>query len=500
MKIPQLNLLKLFNLEKTGKAAIIIGALALFVLINSLVAYLPWRADFSQGQAHTLSPATKKILRELDDVVRITFFISSDLPVRLLSLKTDAVDVINEYKRQGRGKIRVKILDPKKDNAALSEAKTSGVPELPFSQIEKDKYAVASIYFGLKVNYGTKQEIIPQAANLASLEYDLTSAIFKLTQKEPLKIGLVGPEGYPNLQEDSLLTMKRVLNQQFEITPVDLSAAVKNKSFDADLKTLVLIDDGKKNYGTDEAGLISNYLEKKGKAIFAVDGLSVVEDTFTAKPAGHNLFPLFEQYGIKLNRNFVLSQSSEMASFSTGLVNFITPYPFWVKTGNFSQKAGEFSQISQLSLPWVSSIDLKKKSGIQTKVLVRSEAKSWAVTEVASLSPQGIEVPQKEQLKTFNLMIEAKTPTGGALLVIPSSRFLQEEFISRSPENLALFINLINNYASGGALAGIRARAVSPAPLADLAEQSKDTVKYLTILLLPGLFAIFGAFRLIKRK
>jgi len=65
---------------------------------------------------------------------------------------------------------------------------------------------------------------------------------------------------------------------------------------------------------------------------------------------------------------------------------------------------------------------------------------------------------------------------------------------------LGFLINLINNYASQGALAGIRSRAVFIAPIQEVPENTKDLIKYLNILLLPGIFGVFGTVRLLKRK
>ena len=39
-------------------------------------------------------------------------------------------------------------------------------------------------YSALQVGYGDKKEVIPQATDIESLEYNLTSAIYKLTKKE----------------------------------------------------------------------------------------------------------------------------------------------------------------------------------------------------------------------------------------------------------------------------------------------------------------------------
>jgi len=498
--LSKINLSRIFNLEGLQKTSIYLIVFAIFVVFNFLIAYLPYRLDFSAGRAHTLSPATKKIIKQLDDLVNIKIFISSDLPLRLLPLKTDVVDLINEYKKQGKGKIIVKLLDPKKNEQALKEAQELGIPELQFSQIEKDKYAVSATYFGIAIQYADKKEIIPQATNLESLEYDLTSSIYKMTRKEAIKIGMLGASDSFKPQEDEFYTAKKILRQQFELSELDLS---DKQTIDSSIKTLLVLDNNKKQYSTAEAEMIKNYINNKGKAIFMVDGVYVGEG-LTTQPANHNLFSLFEIYGLTLNKNLVLSGSAELASFTTGMVSFFTPYPFWVKTTNFSQKSAEFSNIPSLTFPWVSSVDIKKKDDNEIRILVKSEKNSWEQKGPPAggfvLMPNNIPNPTKDELRQFNLVVEVKTKNGGQFALIPSSRFIKEQFLPRGQANLGFLINLINNYASQGALAGIRSRAVFIAPIQEVPENTKDLIKYLNILLLPGIFGVFGTVRLLKRK
>src|SRR3990167_9298711 len=124
---------RLFRLTNIDKQIIVLMSLALLVVSNLLIGVVSLRLDFSKGSAYTLSPSTKKILHSLDDVVNIKFFVSSDLPTPLLPVKTDVVDLLNEYKKESRNKVMVKIVDPKKDPASLNEIRELGIPELQYS-------------------------------------------------------------------------------------------------------------------------------------------------------------------------------------------------------------------------------------------------------------------------------------------------------------------------------------------------------------------------------
>ena len=53
------------------------------VLTNIVGASIPGRLDLTQNSAYTMSPATKKTLTGLSDVVNITVFVSGKLPTQL---------------------------------------------------------------------------------------------------------------------------------------------------------------------------------------------------------------------------------------------------------------------------------------------------------------------------------------------------------------------------------------------------------------------------------
>lgn len=497
--LKKVNIVRFFKLENLEKKMLYIFAAAVFIIANFLISSLSLRIDLSKGQAYTLSPSTKKILDKLDDIVNIKFFVSSDLPTRLLPLKTDVSDLLNEYKKEGKGKIIIKTLDPKKDEKALNEAKELGVPEIQFSQLEKDKYAVTASYFGIVLSFADKKEILPQATDLESLEYNLTAAIYKMTRKENIKIGFIGQEEKFNSQEDQLFTLKKVLQQQFIYDFLNISSKSATKEINSSYKTVLVFDDNQKEYNDHEIQLLKKYLQQKGKAIFFVDGVWV-SDNLTTQPAKHNLFSLLSDWGIQINENLVLSTSAELVNFGNGMVQFFTPYPFWVKTNNFNKNSSYFANINQVTYPWISSLSSGKKDGIMIEELIKSSPRSWEQKDNFILNPQNIPAPQINELKEYLITAEAKDNNGGQIVVIPSSRFILEQFLTRSSGNLEFVLNVLNDLASEGALTGIRARAISFYPLPDLPETQKDIFKYLNILLLPLILAAYGGIRLLRRK
>lgn len=494
-----LNILKVFRLFRFDKQTIFFLAIILFLGANVLLVPFALRLDLSKGRAYTLSSSTKKILKNIDKSVTINFYASSDLPTKLLPLKREVTDLLNEYKKSGGTKVHLNILDPKKDANALSKAKTDSIPELQFSQVEKDKYAVTTAYFGIAIIKDEKKELLPQVTEPESLEYNLTAAIYKLTRKDTAKIGFIGLPEIPDPQQDPVATLRRLLAQQFEISTVNVSSASADNKIDQSVKSVLVFDTGAKEYDSQEIESIKQYLSAGGKGLFFTDGVWVQAD-LTTTDAKHNLSAILSDWGVSIDKNFVLSASSEVVNFGNELVSYFVPYPFWVKTSNFDTKSSFFSNINQLTYPWTSSISVGKKSNITTNAIVRTTKQSWEQTNTFLLHPQNIPQPTQKDLKDFVITAHAKNKSGGAIAVVPSSRFAADRYLSRGSDNLEFILNIVNEFASGGALSGIRQRVVTFSPLPDLPENQKDIFKYTTILLLPALFGVLGAVRLMKRK
>ena len=477
----------------------------LFILligVNILLSFFSLRWDLSQGGVYSLSPSSKRILKTLDKKLTIKFYASGNIPTRLLPLKRDVVDLLREYERNRRGKIEVKILDPEKDDKIKEEAQKDGLTPIQFSQMESNKYAIAAGYFGLVFSYSDKNEIIPQLTDLSGLEYNLTAKIYKLTKKQLPQVLVLGKNWVFNPQQDDLYAFKKIGNDQFSFEFLD---EIKEETKLKDYSTVIVFDNGQKEYKDDEKEKLAEYLNHGGKIFAFVDGVWISDQSLITSEAKHNLFDFFEKRGLKINKNLVLSTAAELVSFGNQTVQFLSTYPFWIKTNRVDEKSSIFSNIHSLTFPWVSSLTLKNQSNWQSRPLVFSTNQSWEEKFASEsggivLNPQLIQKPERKKFNSFILAAESKNNKKGEIVLIPSTRFIQEQYLSVRNNNLDLALNILNELASKGALSGIAQRAVTFYLLPELPEGQKDVFKYLNIFFLPLIFGIYGGIRIVKRR
>ncbi len=517
--LPKLNVSRFLGLVNQNRNTIfIMGALGVIAL-NILLLPFSFRLDFSQNQAHTISNATKQNLKNLKQNVTLTLFESAQLPSRITPFRQDVHDMLEEYRRESGGKVVVEIKDPKTDEKAMQDAVQNGIPEIRFSQVEQDNYNVSTGFFGLLVKYGQQTRAINQLSDLDNLEYNITSAIYALSRTETPKVAVVGGEAgfsFPQMgQGDPLAPVKEVLSQQYTVTPLEFSAppvptapdsleqpspAPSLPPIDPSIKTVVLFTNDGKQYSNEDISRLNTYVKNKGNVIALLDGISVEQMQLATSEAQHNMFKFTKGYGITVNRDLVLSGAAEVVNFGDQVQSMFIPYPFWFKTNNVNRETGFFSNVNYLTFPWASTIILNKKSGFTVRDIVKSDPRSWRETGPFSLQPAEAVAARPTATSEYVVAAESSVQNGGKVMVISSSRFLTPQFLSQQAGNINFFLNVVNDYASEGALSGIRQRGIQIYPLPSLDRNAQELFKYTNMFLLPALFVLGGAVYLMRRR
>lgn len=464
----------------------IILVLAILVAANYLVSLLPViRLDLSDSQSYTLSSVTREKLKNLDDIVNIKVYASENLPAKLIPLKQQLRDLLHEYSATSRGKIRVKYLDPKDDPVLKHEAQNQGIPELRFSDLEKDKFSVSTGFFGLVFLYAARSEAIPAIVEGSDLEYRLTSALAKVVQKEPVKIVFTTGHG------ESAGFARQILEREYAVS--DLNLKSEDAKIDDKIKTLLILGP-KEKFGDKEKEILKNFLARDGSILVAVDGVNV-NDNLSVQPAEHALFDFLAGYGLKLNRDLVFSTSSEVANFTSGQDLFFTQYPLWVKVNHFgfNKEIPAVSRLETALFPWVSSLEI---SGAAVP-LVKTVKESWRETANFNLDPVKIQSPPESELREIALAGMSKGR--GKLVLVANSRFVEDNFLSRFKPNAALFLNLVEFISGDSRIFEIRSRAAIFRPLRNLNEREKEIVRDLNLLTAPLVLALIGGVKIWRR-
>ena len=206
---------------------VVLVALNLIALNYLLSGWSAARLDLTSDRRYSISPATKRILANLDEDLTIYGFFSERTHPKLAPLIPELIDLLEEYRAVSGGRVNIEIIDPGGDEAAEQEASERyGVRSAPFRRASKYESAIVNAYFSVVikyadqyVRYGFAELIDVQAApdgdidvRLRNPEYDLTRAIKKIVYgfrsthelferiEEPVRLSVVWtPEDLPEL-------------------------------------------------------------------------------------------------------------------------------------------------------------------------------------------------------------------------------------------------------------------------------------------------------------
>ena len=514
--------------------ALIIGIL---VLVNFLSVRRFFRLDLTDDKRYTVSKTTKNLIKNLDDIVTITVYFSTE-PANVNQIRRGIRDVLDEYQAFSQ-KLQIDFIDPVDfDDTQKQELRFKGIPEVQANVQRKGKIEIVNVYMAISVGYSGKEEVLPVVRSTANLEYDLTSTILKVTTKEAKTVGfLTGHGEYDiNAQTQENQQLRQLLDKngkgQYNITTVDLQTG---NPIDAAVTTLVVA--GPKQILTErEKYEIDQFIMRGGKVLFLIDAITRQPRTFQATPLTTGLNDLLEHYGVKLGNNLIADlRSHDDVRFSQGFMAVIQPYPYFVKIAkaNLSGEHTISNQLDVLTLPWTSSIEVLTNEDVKATPLAKTTEFAQSSQGAYNLTP-GTPVPQINlQAYTVAVALEGKfksfytdkeVPTVDAtenqngeateteneeerttiteshdtqIVVVGTSQF----FTQLNQHSVNFFLNSIDWLTLGDTLIGIRSHTITDRPLKETSGFEKNFIQYFCTVGIPLLVVIFGLIRyFLKRR
>ncbi len=536
---------------KYGSNALVfvVVVFAILALINFLSTRRFARADLTENQRYTISPSTKKILKRLDDIVTINAYFSQE-PARVAQIRRDVRDVLDEYRAYSNRNLQINFIDPADNPDMKQKLQLMGIPEVQINVIEKDKAEVANVYLGIAVLYADKKEVLPVVQNTSNLEYDLTSAVLKVTSKEIKTVGFLAGHNELDIDAQPFEPLRQQLSKQYRVRKVEIK---NGQAIDNDIATLVIA--GPKGKLTErEKYEIDQFIMRGGRAVFLIDPIRIEGGTLQGMPLATGLNDLLEHYGVKFGNNLVLDVYHDNASFRQGFITYSLPYPYWIKvlkeyrdrSGSiglgFSKESIITSQLESLTLPWASSLELLSPSdkSIEMTALVQTSKHSWTVQSPYNLDPNNRVRPPSSAGSAYTVAASlsgvfksfyagkaippvepgqssgstSPLPAGGEggvtngnrtttpesqptqLVVVGNSAFLEQG----RPDGQIFFLNTIDWLTLGEDLINIRSHDVMERPLREVSESEKGFIRFVCTFGIPLIVVAFGLLRFFLRR
>jgi len=468
------------------------------VVVNLLGNYIGGRIDLTPGRAYTIAPATKTLVRALDDIVTIKLFASSDLPADAALMKRDLDDLLGDLRSAGQGKIRLVTRDPAGDSAVLREAQGLGISAVQFNTRGENELQVKQGYLGLVVQYADQHESFPFVHRTDDLEYRLAAAIRGLTRRTKPVVGIIAAMDDWGRDGRGFGIVQEQLSRSYTVIPVSLGDTTQP----ADSIRTLLIGGQPDTLHPASRRRLQEFFARGGSALIMTSGAPVagVNPRVSAREPIWN--SLLTPYGVKVRPDMLydLASNQIVPAPAEGGGQVFQPYPFWVRSQT-NPGSVITDGISEVFLPWPSTIDTTGATTATVTPLLQSSRLASVAEGDIDLTPTRRFPPVDVRPRVLGVQVTPDSASGlGRLVLVGNMEFATDRYLGNAPDNATFALNAVDWLTQDEALISIRSRDRRPPRLLFSSPTLQQGVKYANLAIVPLLVALFGAVRLVSRR
>jgi gliding-associated putative ABC transporter substrate-binding component GldG len=407
--------------RERGRGVTVALLAGILLFANYLSSHWFRRIDLTENGRYTLAADTKRILGKLDDDLRLTAYLSSELPPEFTNLRRDIEDLAREFESYAGGHLRVEIVDPNKNDTTLKAAEAAGITKISFQAADQSKLEVREGYLGMVIEFGDKTEKLPGITGVSTLEYDLVRRIAKMTRRDAVKVawqvndpfGGMEVPGMPrppasdrHSPSADLREMDQALKAEYETTTVDLKSKIPDE-----VKAILLCNAD--TLTEVQRFHLDQFLMRGGGVVVMADGTQPMSFGGMGPRGGGSPFmrtaseklpeDFFSHYGFKINKDLVLDLSCLPVPVQVPGTPFqvLRAYPAApVAISQFIDSSHPVSaRFKDLAFLWPASIELDPKPGVKAFTLVKTTDRAKKLEGFIDVSFQRM---QDENSDTFD--------------------------------------------------------------------------------------------------
>lgn len=356
-------------------------------LINQLADRFRVQFDLTEEKRYTIAPATKSLLRSLDEDVLFEIYLAGDLPSNFERFQKSIGAMLDQFAMESDNKVQYKFTDPAQ--ATNSRARNQfyqslidrGVQPTNLNYTNSDGDKMEKLIFpGAVVSKGIDEVAVnllkgnsaagPEGIlnqSIEGLEYELAAAIVQLKGEGTKRVAYI--TGHGSLDSLQLAGFRNTILSKYRLFNVSLDNKKELSGYDA-----VIIGKPTERFTEREKYLVDQYLMRGGNLIYFIDALHVNMDSASGEgtvaiPYETNLTDQLFRYGVRVNQNYVLDVNSGKFPVVSGNMGNqpqiqMIPWPFFPVLTNFS-KHPSVRNLDAILGRFVSEIDTVKAVGIE---------------------------------------------------------------------------------------------------------------------------------------
>lgn len=416
-----------------------VGAvLLLVVFVNIIGHYLFLRLDLTAEKRYTLSPATKELLRNVNETVIFRVYLDGEFPADYKRLQNETREMLVQFRAYNKN-IEYEFFnpndfdDPKEQQAFYQKLSRKNVQPAYVQVRNKNGVTQQIIIPAADVYYKGRETTVQLLQNqtyvsnevalnnsIQNLEYALSNAIRTLSRKQQPSVGFT--TGHGELEGAALYDIQSALYESYRIENVrldnninalthhiktaDSSIVIANK-FD-----VLVVPKPTEPFTDQEIYLLDQYVMHGGRVLWLVDPLNADLDSLSDQQQAMavryplNLEELFFNYGVRINPDLIMDIRCRPIPMAVGYIGDQPQIDFrpWLYFPELVPTASHpiVRNLDLIKTDFVSSIDLIDNDVKKTVLLTTSEYSRQKYAPVLlDLNEAKVDVQQLDQ-RLFN--------------------------------------------------------------------------------------------------
>jgi ABC-2 type transport system permease protein len=398
---------------------LLLVVLALFA-VNWAASKWHTRIDFTNEKRFTLSAATKKLLRKIDEPVTVNVFLKGNFPSGFRKLSSSTEDLLREFREVAGNKLKYHFISPDEtvEGTSVTYADTlSGMGLYPInltSQVKQGQqqqfvYPVALVQYKdqtmpVELYKGKTPLISFQELNSAEamLEYNIANAIAKITRKEKPVIAYATGNGEPT-NYDTYDLVENILKPDYRFFTFDLQ---RQPVVPSDFKVLLLVKPTL-SFSDEEKLKLDQYVMQGGKLLVFIDRLNAEMDSLQVKnevvayDRDLKIGDQFFRYGARINPDLLMDLQCDFLPFDVngnGQYELLPWNYFPVLESKSNHPINK--NLGFVAGQFVNSIDTVEAEGIRKTILLNSSANARKIGTPALISgKENVTAPEDGKYK-----------------------------------------------------------------------------------------------------
>lgn len=367
----------------------------IIILLNFVFSFYFKRFDLTSEGRYTLAESTKKLLKNLDDIVYLKVYLQGDFNPSFTRLRNETKEILDEFRAYSNKQVEYEFINPaenpNKEEVDKIERQIYEKGIIPEEVVDrkKQKTSESRIWPGAIVVFKgretiwqifKRQDFTPPEEcinnSVKELEYGLSNTIRKL--QTPRKPEVTFIEGHGEMDTLRQYDFMRSLGEYYNVSRLAIHhklGCLKNSS-------AIIITKPDTAFDEKDKFIIDQYIMKGGKVLWLLDPVYVNMDTFRLKGFSLglnnplNLEDMLFHYGVRLNpvlvQDLQCSKIPVNVGFQKGQPNFQLFSWVYNPLVNANGDHPIVKNLDLIKFEFLSTLDTVSAHGIKKTILLKT--------------------------------------------------------------------------------------------------------------------------------